>query len=194
MSQNPTKEMLELLAKHGDKPYPGEAITLLEHSIRTAWLAEQEKVPSTKIVAALLHNLEQILYNPGQNAAPTGKDNAPEEITHHHYIRRWFGEPVFEPIRMQPEATRYLQAKEPEYASQISETSAKELQKGKGPMTEAEADAFLKLPYAEAAIRLRHWHDMAMVQNLSAPPLDHFLPHLDAASTVTDHIRAAEDL
>ena len=193
MSQNPTKEMLELLAKHGDKPYPGETMTLLEHSIRTAWLAEQQKVPSTEIVAALLHNLEQILYNPGQNAAPAGNDNAPQEITR-HYIRRWFGEAVFEPIRMQSEATRYLQAKEPEYAGQISEASSRVLQVGRGPMTEAEAEAFLKSPYAEAAIRLRRWHDMAMVQNLSAPPLDHFLPHLDAASTVTDHLGPAEDL
>jgi predicted HD phosphohydrolase len=184
MPQEPVKEVLDLLTEHRDLIYPGERITILELSLRTAFLAEEAKSPSTEITAALLHNLGHLLQNESE-----GKTS--DEMVR-DYLRRWFGDPVIEPIQMQIPAKRYLCATEPSYVGQLSESSSKSLAQQGGPMSPSEMEGFLKSPYAEAAIRLRHLHDRAKVDGSSAPEPDHFVPHLDASTIEIDHLSPAQ--
>ncbi len=184
MPQAPVQEVLDLLAKHRDVIYPGEQITVLELSLRTAFIAEEAKLPSNEITAALLRNLQHMLRLEGEEASS-------DEATG-RYLRRWFGDSVVEPIRLQGSAKRYLCAIEPDYVGHLSDSSAKSLAAQGGPMSEDEAEEFSKLPYAEAAIRLLRLHDRAKLDGYSAPELDHFVPHLDAATVVVDKLSPSQ--
>jgi predicted HD phosphohydrolase len=44
-----------------------------------------------------------------------------------------------------------------------------------GIFSKEEAEAFLRRPYAEDALRLRKWDDRAKEQNRATPDLDHYL-------------------
>lgn len=191
MPQVPVKEVLDLLAKHNEVVYPGERISILELSLRTAFLAEEAKAPSSEITAALLHNLGHLLHLENEGGAKPGRLTATDDITG-DYLRRWFGDSVIEPIRLQVAAKRYLSAAEPGYADQLTGSSNQSLATQGGPMSPAEADEFQKSQYAEVAVRIRRLHDRAKVDGSSAPDLDHFVPHLDASTVVIDRLSASQ--
>lgn len=191
MPQEPVKEVLGLLVKEGDQPYPGERMTILEHSLRTAFLAEESKAPSYEVAAALLHNVGYLLDCESEGATERDGGSTRGDVTS-DYLRRWFGDSVIEPIRLQAAAKRYLCATEPGYVSQLSESSAKLLAMQGGPMSAPDAEVFLKSSHAEAAVRLRRLHDRAKSDGSSAPELDHFVPHLDAATVVIDRLSPSQ--
>lgn len=184
MPQEPVKEVLDLLTKNSDFVYPGEPLTILELSLRTAFLAEKSKAPSTEITAALLRNVGLLLQRESEGGAP--------DETVRSYLGRWFSDFVIEPIQLQVAAKRYLCATEPGYVGQLSESFSHSLAAQDGPMSESEVESFLKSPHAEAAIRLQRLHDRARVDGSSAPELDHFVPHLDASTIEIDHLSPAQ--
>lgn len=49
-------------------------------------------------------------------------------------------------------------------------------------MNDEQAAEFLRNPFANAAIALRHWDDEAKVPGLRVPSAAHYLPMLEAAS------------
>ena len=55
----------------------------------------------------------------------------------------------------------------------------------------AQAQAFMTLPYAEEALRLRRYDDLAKVPGLATPPLDHYLSMVNSVTLVADHALAA---
>ena len=50
-----------------------------------------------------------------------------------------------------------------------------------GPYTSAESDAFANLPFAKEAVQLRQWDDCGKVPNISLPPIEYFIPSLEAS-------------
>ena len=61
----------------------------------------------------------------------------------------------------------------------LGELGSLELQGG--PMTPVEAEMFRSGRFAAAAVALRRWDEAAKVPGLPTPPLEHFLPYLEAA-------------
>jgi len=181
MTEKPVQHLLDLLRARGNASYFGERVSVLEHSLQAAHFAEQADAPSTEIAAALLHDIGHLLHNEAEDIADHGRDTRHEELAR-GYLGQWFGESVVAPVQMHVAAKRYLCAAEPGYLARLSESSIKSLALQGGPMSPEEAAAFLASPHAQSAIRLRRWDDDAKIEHLPTPPLEHFLPHLVAAS------------
>ena len=67
------------------------------------------------------------------------------------------------------------------YWASLSPASKRSLELQGGIFSEAAADAFIQQPYAEDAVALRRWDDLAKVPDLDTPDLDHFIPLMQAA-------------
>jgi len=86
------------------------------------------------------------------------------------------------PIRLHVPAKRFLCWKDPEYLRQLSPASVQSLALQGGPMNDEQAAAFLRNPFADAAVALRHWDDEAKVPGLRVPDAAYYLPILRASA------------
>ena len=92
---------------------------------------------------------------------------------------RDFPPAVVEPIRLHVAAKRYLVAIDPGYAAGLSSASVHSLAQQGGPMTTAEIARFEALPFAEDAVRLRRWDDLAKTPGRETPGLAYYLALVD---------------
>jgi predicted HD phosphohydrolase len=90
---------------------------------------------------------------------------------------------VLEPIRLHVDAKRYLCAAEPTYWASLSPASQRSLELQGGAYTSEELAGFLAQPYAEEAVRLRRYDDLAKVPKASTPDLAHFQKKLEVLVT-----------
>ena len=54
---NAIEEVRDLFERRGSEAHFGEGVSILEHSLQTAWLAEQAGAGPHLMVAALLHDI-----------------------------------------------------------------------------------------------------------------------------------------
>ena len=170
-------KILKLFEERGDSEYGGEAVTQLEHALQCATMAEQENASSALITAALLHDIGHLVHALPQDAPDQGVDDVHEELGC-RYLKSAFGEDVTEPVRLHVPAKRYLCATDDTYMTTLSGPSITSLQLQGGPMSPEEVAEFEAGLFADGAVRLRRWDDLAKVRDLSTPPLEHFVPHL----------------
>jgi phosphonate degradation associated HDIG domain protein len=177
-SQELIRKIESLFAERGASEYHGESVSQQEHALQSAMLAEAEGAEAALIAAALLHDVGHLLHGHGEGAAERGIDDAHEELGQ-RFLRKHFPGSVTEPIRLHVAAKRYLCAAEPGYLASLSPASVQSLALQGGPMSPSDAEAFLMLPYGEAAARLRRWDDRAKIPGLPTPPLSHYRTYLD---------------
>ena len=91
------------------------------------------------------------------------------------FLRGLFGDAVLDPIKLHVDAKRYLCATRPDYFAALSDDSKRSLALQGGIYSANQADSFIRLPGADAAVRLRVWDDLAKEDGLDTPPLSHFL-------------------
>jgi predicted HD phosphohydrolase len=53
-------------------------------------------------------------------------------------------------------------------------------------MSDQELQSFRDNPHWESAVRLRYWDDLAKVEKLPTPPIEHFLAYV---ATVAEEVR-----
>jgi len=157
------EEIEALYARHGGESY-GEGVTMLQHSLQTAALAQAEGADDSLVVAALLHDVGHFLQPTDDSYGYHKHDRSGGD-----WLARRFGPAVSEPVRLHVAAKRYLCASEPDYFGKLSAASVHSLGKQGGPMSAAEAAAFAASPHAEAATRLRRWDDGGKRENLHVP-------------------------
>jgi gamma-butyrobetaine dioxygenase len=172
--------IVELFANEGAGEYLGEPVTQAEHMLQAGMLAEAAGAPPALIAAALLHDVGHF------HGTVTGRDLM-RGIDNHHsdtgadWLGQWFGPEVCEPVRLHVAAKRYLCAVEPTYFAQLSSASVHTLQVQGGPMQVDEVAAFEAGGFAEQAVALRRWDELAKHPDASTTPtLDHFLPLLES--------------
>ena len=166
---NPAVAEIEaLFAAHGAKSY-GEGVTMLEHALQAAALAEAEGAEDSLVVAALLHDIGHFLQPADDDFGYHKHDRSGGD-----WLARRFGPAVSEPVRLHVAAKRYLCAVEPDYVGRLSAASVHSLTKQGGPMSPAEAAAFATLPHAAAAARLRRWDDGGKRDGMAVPDLWHY--------------------
>jgi phosphonate degradation associated HDIG domain protein len=177
------QEVHELLVRRGQTQYGLEAINQLEHALQCANLAEQAGETSDTIVACLLHDLGHLLAAERVNAIEqdTHKDDLHQFIAL-PFLRGLFPDAVLEPIRMHVDAKRYLCWIEPTYWDDLSIASKRSLEQQGGVFDEAQANTFISQPYAEEAVRLRRYDDLAKVKDKPVPGLEHYQVHLSHAA------------
>lgn len=167
-----------LFDRYGATAYSGEPVTQLEHALQSAQLAEEAGATDELVAAALLHDLGHLLNRQGETPTARGVDDL-----HQYYalpfLRPLFPDAVLEPIRLHVDAKRCLCAIDAGYHGSLSADSVRSLRLQGGVFNQEEAAEFLRRPYAEDAIRLRRWDDLAKIAAKPTPGLDHYLPVLE---------------
>jgi phosphonate degradation associated HDIG domain protein len=165
-----------LFERHGHTQYTGEPVTQLEHALQSAALAEAEGAAPGLIVASLLHDLGHMLEANGvQHDTPTmaGIDDL-HQYRILPFLRPLFGDDVLAPIALHVDAKRYLCATDAAYFSMLSEDSVRSLKLQGGIFDQEQAALFIARPYAEDAVRLRRWDDLAKAEGQATPDYSHF--------------------
>ena len=179
------ENILELLRNRGDSEYGGEAVTQLQHALQAAAHAEQDNASVELIVAALLHDIGHLLHDLPDAAPEQGIDDR-HETSGFHYLSKLLPPAVTEPIRLHVPAKRFLCAVEPAYMEQLSEPSRISLELQGGPMSDEQIAEFGSNPYAEGAVQLRRWDDLAKDPEMSTPSLEHYAAYLHALAEGAD--------
>ncbi len=149
-----------------------------DHALQAAAMAEAESQPASLIVAALLHDVGHMIHDLGEDPASHGINDTHEALGA-SWLAQYFGPEVTEPVRLHVAAKRYLCAVEPDYVNQLAEDSIRSLALQGGVMSQNEVAAFEALPYAQDAVRLRRYDDLAKVPGVTTPSVDHFVQYID---------------
>ncbi|HUK08888.1 MAG TPA: HD domain-containing protein [Stellaceae bacterium] len=174
---NPVDEVSELFLGGGGRQYGGEAVTQLAHALQCALTAETEHASPALITAALLHDIGHLTHRLGPRPAARGIDDRHEQGGA-DYLASRFEPAVSEPVRLHVDAKRYLCAVEPGYFASLSPESVRSLELQGGVFSTAEAEEFIRRPFAADAVRLRRWDEQAKIKGLKTPDLAHFKIYL----------------
>ena len=167
-------------ALHGASSYEGqrrESVSALNHALQCAQLAEDAHAEAPLVAAALLHDIGHFVA-----IADIGET---DDIDDGHELRgvavlvHDFPPAVVEPIRLHVAAKRYLTAVEPSYLRGLSPASVHSLAQQGGPFRGAEIARFEALPFADDAVRLRRWDDLAKQPDRATPGLGYYLALAD---------------
>lgn len=183
------ERVVAVFRERGSEAYLGERVSMAEHMLQTAQVAQRSGAPDHLVVAALLHDIGHLVHDdtPADTAVDAVDRVAAEQVDRVHeevgarWLARGFGPEVTEPVRLHVAAKRYLCAVEPQYFASLSPASVHTLQLQGGRMSTAEAAEFATQPHAAAAVQLRRWDDAGKRPGDVTPGLDHFLPLLREA-------------
>lgn len=179
-----TTDIIHLLETRASSQYGREAVSQLEHALQCAQLAEQAGETDATVVAALLHDLGHLI---AAEKAERPDDTQQRDDLHQYiaipFLRGLLPDAVLEPIRLHVDAKRYLCGVVPTYWASLSPASKRSLELQGGAYSDLERDAFLAQPYAEEAVRLRRYDDLAKTPNATTPSLAHFQKKLEALAT-----------
>lgn len=153
-------QLTEIYTGRATRAYGLTDVHQLAHALQSAELAASAGENPAQIMAALLHDIGHMVHDLGEDPARAGIDDRHEELGA-NWLAQYFPADVSEPVRLHVAAKRYLCATEPEYAQGLSEDSIRSLALQGGAMGADESAQFLRLPFAEAAIRLRRYDDAA---------------------------------
>jgi phosphonate degradation associated HDIG domain protein len=167
-----------LFVAHGAQAYEGdrrEPVSALQHALQCAQLAEWAHAEPTLVAAALLHDIGHLL---DIHAVPHDLDDL-HEYRALPLLTEGYGPAVIEPIRLHVQAKRYLVAVDRSYAETLTPASVHSLALQGGAMSRDEQRAFEALPFAQQAVALRRWDDLAKEPGKTTPPLAYYLALLD---------------
>jgi len=169
-------EIVEMFDKYGNKKF-GEAVSLREHMLQTAFLAEQDAASQPLIAASLLHDIGYfIIYDKQIEQILEPK----HERIGADYLSQYFYEEITGPIRFHILAKRYKCANNPEYVKNLSSESLNTLEQQGGPLSEYDRKNFEYHLHFASSVRLRLWDDKAKIPGIETPNLEHFIPCLKA--------------
>ncbi len=175
-----------IFARAGSRPYPGDGVSMSEHMLQTAALAEDAGAAGHLVAAALLHDVGHFGTDFPENdrerrhAAMLGAetDRRHEEVGA-RLLAPFFGPEVTEPIRLHVAAKRYLCAVEPGFLDKLPPQTAHTLDLQGGPMSPDEVTAFEANLGAEDAVKLRRWDEGGIVPGLATPDFAHYRPLIE---------------
>jgi phosphonate degradation associated HDIG domain protein len=153
-------DAIDCFMRKGGLSYEGEGITQLQHAWQCAQLAQRAGASPELRLAAWLHDLGHLLTALPGSPTLQGIDDRHEVLGAAALATR-FGPSVCQPVALHVQAKRCLVARQPGYLQGLSADSLRSLALQGGPMSAAECTAFLALPHARDAMRLRVWDDQA---------------------------------
>ncbi len=177
-AQNIVPFLADIIARRGAEEYLGEPVSISEHMLQCAELAEQAGASDEIIAAALLHDVGHFTHEFASDAAKQGIDSV-HEAAGARVIEAYFPPLVTDCVRHHVAAKRYLCATEPAYFARLSQASVHSLELQGGPMSEAEVAEFAQNPHLEAILQVRKWDDTGKDPSHKAPSFDHYMPVLE---------------
>jgi phosphonate degradation associated HDIG domain protein len=169
------EEILDLYRQKGEQPYGRDPVRVsqLHHALQCAQLAERFGAGAAMITAAFLHDFGH-LHSGADEASPGVSIDTSHATRGARWLSRWFAPAVTEPIRLHVAAKRYLCACDTHYFETLSPGSLITLKLQGGLFSPSEAKAFVAEPFAQAALLLRRWDDMAKDPEARPPDLEYF--------------------
>ena len=139
--------------------YIGEKVTIAEHMIQSAMMAEKTKSKDTLICSCLLHDYGHFILDDQDELVREKKDGKHEDVGY-EYLKKYFKEEIVEPIKNHVLAKRYL-ARDQKYFNLLSPASITSLKLQGGLMSDDEAQTFEKNKYFKDSIKLRRFDEAA---------------------------------
>jgi predicted HD phosphohydrolase len=167
----------DIFLRRGADSYLGEEVTMSEHMLQGAQLAEQSGADDEAIVSILLHDIGHYTNEFPEDALDRGIDN------HHDtagaaVLAPYFPSIVTDCVLHHVSAKRYLCTVDPGYFEGLSDASIQTLKLQGGPMNESEVAEFDKKSNLDAIIQVRIWDDLGKVSGIQTPSFEHYAPIL----------------
>ena len=144
--------------------YIGEKVTMSEHMIQTAMIAEEKNSSSNLICSSLLHDYGHFILENPDNLVKQSKDGKHEDIGY-EFLKKYFSKDVLGPIKYHVKAKRYL-AREEKYYNLLSKASKVSLKIQGGAMSNEESKKFEISEFFENSIKLRKFDEIAKKSGL----------------------------
>lgn len=167
--------LADIFERRGGEEYLGEPVTMAEHMLQGACLAEQQGEPEIIVVAALLHDIGHFTSEFGTFSMNDTHDKHHEEAGA-AVLERFFPRLVIDCVRYHVAAKRYICATDPSYFGQLSAASIHSLKLQGGPMSPEEVREFERNPNVEEIVRVRHLDDAGKVADMATPGFAHYAP------------------
>ena len=145
--------------KNNKSLYIGENVTIAEHMIQSAMMAEKSESKNNLICSCLLHDYGHFILDNPDELVKKNQDGKHEDIGY-EYLKKFFKKEVVEPIKHHVIAKRYL-ARNKKYYDQLSEASVISLTLQGGLLNNKEAKLFKKEKFFKEAIKLRKFDEAA---------------------------------
>jgi phosphonate degradation associated HDIG domain protein len=167
----------DIFERRGADSYLGEQVTMSEHMLQGAELAEKSGGSDEIVAAALLHDIGHYTNEFPDDALEQGIDNHHDEAGA-MVLTKFFPPIVTECVRCHVAAKRYLCATDEQYFGKLSEASVHTLGLQGGPMSEEEVKEFEKNPHLQDIVQVRYWDDLGKVPNHVTPDFAYYAPLL----------------
>jgi phosphonate degradation associated HDIG domain protein len=165
--------LADIFARRGGEEYLGEPVTMAEHMLQGAHLAEREGADDMIVAAALLHDIGHFTSEFGTFAMADTVDRRHEDAAV-RLLAPFFPAAVVEAVGGHVAAKRYLCATEPAYLAELSPASRHSLALQGGPMSADEVRDFARTPNLETMLRVRRLDDAGKVAGMATPAFDHY--------------------
>ena len=152
--------------------YIGEKVTITEHMIQTAMLAEKTNCSSSLICSSLLHDYGHFILENPDDLVNKNKDGKHEDVGY-EFLKKYFVKDVVKPIKHHVKAKRYL-ARDEKYYQLLSEASKVSLELQGGIMNDKESKEFESNEFFESSIKLRKFDEEAKKTGLKIKSINEY--------------------
>lgn len=176
-AENIVEFLASIFERRGAEEYLGEPVTIGEHMLQGATIAEQNGQSDEIVVGALLHDI-------GHFTSEFGTFTMEDEEDRHHedagaeVLEQFFPKVVTDCCKYHVAAKRYLCATNPTYFERLSEASVHSLNLQGGPMSEQEVKEFEKNPNLKEIIAVRYLDEAGKIAGMETPDFRHFVPRV----------------
>lgn len=177
-----------IFERRGGEEYLGEPVTMGEHMLQGATIAEQNGQPEEIIVGALLHDIGHFTSEFG-TYHPDDTEDRHHEDAGAEVLEQFFPSVITDCCRYHVAAKRYLCATKPEYFKRLSPASVHTLELQGGPMNANEVAEFEQSPNLKEIIAVRYLDEAGKREGMETPDYWHFAPMVQRM--VDRHIAAA---
>lgn len=164
-----------IFERRGGEEYLGEPVTMGQHMLQGATLAEQNEELDEIVVGALLHDIGHFTSEFGTFSMDDTEDRYHENAGA-AVLEKFFPRVITDCCRYHVAAKRYLCATDPLYFNKLSDASVHSLNLQGGPMSETEVREFKRNPNLKKILTVRLYDDAGKIPDMDTPSFWHFAP------------------
>ena len=164
-----------IFERRGGEEYLGEPVTMGQHMLQGATLAEQNEEMDEIVVGALLHDIGHFTSEFGTFSMDDTEDRYHENAGA-AVLEKFFPRVITDCCRYHVAAKRYLCATDPLYFNKLSDASVHSLNLQGGPMSEIEVKEFERNPNLKKILTVRLYDDAGKIPDMDTPSFWHFAP------------------